>query len=532
MAIPQKVCPAPRSTPGAGGRQCTPECALPPDVLREASRRLGIMSLIGAALWLAGTTLGHLSARAAGDGGAPWTTLGWVDGIAAISIAVSLALFAYTRRSEREPGIILDLGLVYLVLTAFALGMMIHVAPPPAGWRIMPEISWIGAVVLMFAAVVPNAPRKMSIAVLIAVSMNPLSMLLARARGVWDFGAASNVLLMHYPDYLLAGVAVVISQVVTKLGQQVTRARDLGSYELGELLGRGGMGEVYRATHRMLARPAAIKLIRPEALSGSDDDAQLAVRRFRREAEAAANLRSPHTVEIYDFGVTDDGTLYFVMELLEGLDLDSLVRRHGPLPASRVIHILRQVCDSLEEAHARGLVHRDIKPANIHVGRLGMQDDFVKVLDFGLVKPTSVPLAEQSMATAAGLTPGTPAYMAPEMALGEQVDGRADLYALGCVAYYLLTGQLVFEGENLFQVVVKHLQDAPVPPSRRTDRPIPASLDEVVLACLVKDRENRMRSAAELRRALASIDLPVWGGDEAARWWTMTQGSPRLAELA
>ncbi|HET9013316.1 MAG TPA: hypothetical protein VFN38_15940, partial [Gemmatimonadaceae bacterium] len=239
MAIPHKVCPAPRSTPGAGGRQCTPECALPPDVLREASRRLGIMSLIGAALWLAGTTLGHLSARAAGDGGAPWTTLSWIDGIAAISIAVSLALFAYTRRSEREPGIILDLGLVYLVLTAFALGMMIHLAPPPAGWRIMPEISWIGAVVLMFAAVVPNAPRKMSVAVLIAVSMNPLSMLLARARGVWDFGAASNVLLMHYPDYLLAGVAVVISQVVTKLGQQVTRARDLGSYELGELLGRG-----------------------------------------------------------------------------------------------------------------------------------------------------------------------------------------------------------------------------------------------------------------------------------------------------
>ena len=389
-----------------------------------------------------------------------------------------------------------------------------------------PEISWIGAIVLVFAAIVPNAPMKIFAAGLIAVSMNPIGMLISRARGEWAFGPATNVVLMHYPDYLLVGVAVVVAQVVTTLGQQVARAREMGSYELGDLLGRGGMGEVYRATHRMLARPAAIKLIRPEMLAGDAGDAQLAVKRFRREAESAASLRSPHTVEIYDFGVTDDQTLYFVMELLDGLDLESLVREHGPLPASRVIHIVRQVCDSLEEAHARGLVHRDIKPANIHVGRIGLQDDFVKVLDFGLVKPTSIPVGEHSLATAAGLTPGTPAYMAPEMALGEVVDGRADIYALGCVTYFLLTGKLVFEGENLFQVVVKHLQDAPVPPSQRTALPIPASLDAVVLACLVKERENRMRSAGELRRAMAAVDLPAWGEEQAARWWTMTQGMP------
>src|SRR4026209_128654 len=275
---------------------------------------------------------------------------------------------------------------------------------------------------------------------------------------------------MHYPDYMLVGVAVVISHVVTTLGRQVAKAREMGSYQIGGLLGRGGMGEVYQATHRMLARPAAIKLIRPEMLgAGGGAAAQLAVKRFRREAEAAANLRSPHTVELYDFGVTEDQTLYFVMELLEGMDLESLVQRHGPVCAGRVIHNLRQVCESLEEAHVRGMVHRDIKPANIHLGQVGLRHDFVKVLDFGLVKTVAGESAEHSLATAAGLTPGTPAYMAPEMALGESVDGRADLYALGCVAYYLLPGQLVFQASNTFQSLAKHLQERPVPPSQRTE---------------------------------------------------------------
>src|SRR4030095_6807195 len=170
-------------------------------------------------------------------------------------------------------------------------------------------------------------PRKTVIAALVAASMNPIGMLLARAHGVWDFGSAWNVLLMHYPDFLIVGAPGVISHVVTQLGRHVTRAREMGSYRLGELLGRGGMGEVYKATHTMLARAAAIKLLRPEALGGggNSDGAQLAVRRFTREAEAAANLRSPHTVEVYDFGVTEDQTLYFVMEMLEGMDLETLV---------------------------------------------------------------------------------------------------------------------------------------------------------------------------------------------------------------
>ena len=211
---------------------------------------------------------------------------------------------------------------------------------------------------------------------------------------------------------------------------------------------------------------------------GDGATAQLAVARFRREAEAAAQLRSPHTIEIYDFGVTQDGTLYLVMELLEGTDLESLVRKHGPLPPGRVIYILRQVCESLEEAHTSGLVHRDIKPANIHVGRLGLRHDFVKVLDFGLVKSVAGAGSGDSLATAAGLTPGTPSYMAPEMAHGERADGRADLYSLGCVAYYLLTGRPVFEADTPIQVILKHVEQPPVPPSQRTEISVPPALEQ------------------------------------------------------
>jgi len=518
--------PLPRSTPASpGGSSRGRSRPIPEDLLREASRRLGIMSLLAAALWVLGSLMYHVARRTISPGDPHWARLEAPDAIAAAAVLVSLALFAYTRRGDRDPRFILDLGLGYMVLTALALGLTLHWGPVPVGEPVRPEISWVGAVVLMFAAVVPSAPSKTLIAGLVAASMSPVGMLVAQARGRWDFGPATNALLMHYPDYLLVGVSVVISHVVTMLGQQVTRAREMGSYQLGELLGRGGMGEVYKATHRMLARPAAIKLIRPEVLTSGDGEAvQLAVTRFRREAEAAASLRSPHTVEIYDFGVTEDETLYCVMELLDGLDLESFVREHGPMPASRVIYILSQVCDSLAEAHARGLVHRDIKPANIHVGRMGLRHDFVKVLDFGLVKPVA-PIAiatpEHSPVTQAGLTPGTPAYMAPEMALGETVDGRADIYALGCVAYYLLTGRLVFEAEQVFQLVVKHLEATPTPPSQRVAFPIPPALDQLVLACLAKEPEERPGAAA-MARSLAGIGatgVELWGEEQAMRWW-------------
>ena len=525
MSDPHLIGPLPVSTPADLKRGRGRQRGLPDDLLKAASLRLGAMSLLFAVLWTVGVLAGHLAEHAIHPDGQRWLQFDAGDAIAVAAVIVSLALFIFTRRRERDPRFVLDLGLWYMIFTAFALGLVFHLGGVSSSAEMFPQISWIGAVVLMFAAIVPTTPRKMLIAGLIAASMNPAGMLISKALGNWNFGPWSMVLLMHYPDYILVGAAVFISHVVTKLGQQITRAREMGSYQLGELLGRGGMGEVYKATHRMLARPAAIKLIRTEMLGAVDEEAaRLAITRFRREAEAAGNLRSPHTVELYDFGVTEDGTLYLVMEFLDGMDLETLVRQTGPLPAGRVIHILRQVCDSLEEAHIRGLVHRDIKPANIHLGLVGLRHDFVKVLDFGLVKEVSSVSLEHSLATIPGqMALGTPAYMAPEMALGEPVDGRADIYALGCVAYYLITGQLVFEAEKAFQMIAKHLQTPPIPPSQRTERPVSPELERLILKCLAKNPDARPQSAADLLQALDWIPTDAWGEAQAMNWWTMNR---------
>lgn len=529
MQPPRFIRPPTDATPAeAAAAQGGPR-ALPNDVLQEASVRLGIMSLVAAGLWLVGSILGRLAVQSmqARDSNGLEVTLG--DAIAAVSVMASLGLFAYTRGPRRDPQRILDLGLAYMVFTALGLGLTFHSGPILPTLSVAPQISWIGAVILMSSAIVPSTPTKTLLAGVLAASMNPVGMLWARAQGFWDFGPASHALLMHYPDYLLVGVSVVISHVVITLGRQVAKAREMGSYQLGELLGRGGMGEVYKAAHRMLARPAAIKLIRPEMLGGRDPGvAAQAIARFRREAEAAAQLRSAHSVALYDFGVTEDRTFYLVMEFLDGMDLESLVRQHGPMPASRVVHILRQVCDSLDEAHARGLVHRDIKPANIHLGRVGRHQDFVKVLDFGLVKTASVSAAP-TLASMEGVIMGTPAYMAPEMALGEHVDGRADLYALGCVAYYLLCGQQVFAGDTALKVITQHLQAAPVPPSARTELPIPPTLEHLVLACLAKKPDDRPPHARQLAQALDAIEGAAWSEEDAGRWWRQHHPPQRVA---
>jgi len=484
------------------------------------------MVVVAASIWIMGAVLYHFALRAMAPGDPRWTSPSGIDAIAAGIVVVSLTLFFYAQGHDRDPRFVLNLGLVYFVLTSLALCLVLHSGPGHRPSSIAPTVSWIGAVILTSAALVPSTPRRTLVTGLLAASMNPVAMLLAHVRGTWDFGPLYNVLVMHYPDYLLVGVAVVISHVMTNLGQQVVQAREMGSYQVGELLGRGGMGEVYKATHRMLARPAAIKLIRPERLgAGHGESAAMALKRFRREAEVAARLRSPHTVGLYDFGVTENQTFYLVMELLEGMDLEALVSQTGPVPANRVIYILRQVCESLEEAHTSGLVHRDIKPANIHVGRLGLQYDFVKVLDFGLVKSTLPGDADESLGTAAGLTLGTPAYMAPEMALDDACDGRVDLYSLGCVAYFMLSGKRVFEGTNYVQIIAKHLREDPLPLSERTSLPIPVALERAVHACLAKKPGQRPQSAAELARSLAAIEMDPWCEDQARQWW---QGRPAV----
>jgi serine/threonine-protein kinase len=273
----------------------------------------------------------------------------------------------------------------------------------------------------------------------------------------------------------------------------------------------------------MLARPAAIKLMRPSLRgNGQAGVSQEAVRRFEREAQVIASLRSPHTVTLFDFGVADDGAFYYVMELLDGLDTDKLVRRYGPVPAERAIHIVRQMCHSLSEAESRGLVHRDIKPANIHLCRYGEEHDFVKVLDFGIVKTVQeTPDAEPAL-TGENVLHGTPAFMAPEQGMGgdSAVDSRTDIYATGCVAYWLLTGQLVFDAAKPMGLLLHHASTPPVPPSTRTELPIPPALDHVVLSCLAKDPAQRPQSARELSQRLAQVDCgATWTEARAREWW-------------
>src|SRR6266850_6125838 len=532
MRDTQLVGPVAGATPEDSGVSQDRVRSLPYDLLKEASRRLEIMSLVAASLWTLGTLGDRIALLAMTHGDRRWLHWQPTDVISGVSIVVSLALFFYIRRGDRDPRFILNLGQVYLVMMSFALGLMIHWFRVPREFAVSPMISWIGAVVLMSAAIVPNAPRNTLIAGLIAVSMNPLGMLIAKARGTWDFGSWTNVLVMHYPDYLMVGVAFVISRVVMRLGQQVTKARELGSYRLVALLGKGGMGEVWRARHHMLARDAAIKLIQPHMLSGSAGSNAVTIRRrFEQEAKTTASLRSPHTVELYDFGVTKDGVFYYVMELLDGIDLETLVREFGPQPPARVARILRQVCRSLGDAHTHGMIHRDIKPTNIFLCRLGNEYDFAKVLDFGLVKVLQD--ENETQMTVPGATTGTPSYMAPELALGNShIDGRTDLYGLGCVAYWLVTGCLVFEERSSTAMMVAHLHKVPVPPSKRVEHAVPASLDRAVMMCLAKEPAERPAGAETLASVLDSFDdVGSWTKEDAERWWqsNMPEDAVRMA---
>lgn len=299
-----------------------------------------------------------------------------------------------------------------------------------------------------------------------------------------------------------------------------------GSYVLVEPLGRGGMGEVWIARHALLGRPAALKVIRNADLADTATGSVLGAR-FAREARAAAALSSPHTVRIFDFGTTADDAFYYAMELLDGLDLRAMVERFGPLPAERAVHFLALACESLAEAHLAGLVHRDVKPANLFASRAGVRVDFLKVLDFGLVKSLEG-AREDTQLTSAGATAGSPAFMAPEVAMGEAVDARADLYGLGCVAFWLLTGQLVFDERTAVRTLMAHVGTAPRAPSAALGAPLPPGLDELVLACLAKRPEGRPASAEELAQRLRAIPLATpWSEARAEAWWREHLPEPR-----
>ena len=502
--------------------------SLPADLLDQARGRVRLLALlIGIAfgLDLALFCIVWVVSRLLGT---PVTLEMW--GVRPVEFAISggamlasLAVYLFGGRPAVSVGKLRTVLLAYQTLVCFIVSFTTH-------WQYynetghLPNLTWVPAIIILFALVMPGTPRQILGGSILAGGMVPLSV------GLLDL---ADMVVVNEEVYggssfasaLAVFMAYMSARVVYGLGKQVAEARQLGSYQLETRLGQGGMGEVWTARHRLLARPAAIKLIRSDYFDATKPEVALELRsRFEREAQATAELRSPHTVTLFDFGSAADGTFFYVMELLEGLDTETLVRDFGPLPWERVTHILRQACHSLSEAHARGMVHRDIKPANLFLCRYGEELDFVKVLDFGLVKSGEWAGDEQSSLTRDNVVQGTPGYLAPEQALGRaSIDGRADLYALGCVAYWLLTGERVFTGETPIEVITHHAHEAPVPPSQRTELEVPNSLEALVLSCLEKEPAARPDSARVIIERLETIEREErtqWTETQASGWWT------------
>lgn len=443
-----------------------------------------------------------------------------------LAIVASALMYLVAGNQRLDPAAVARHGLPYMVIVSYGIAFGQYW---DTFWNIPAEYmtfdrvgsSLVGPWMILFCLLVPNKPRHTLVALAAAAAAIPIvygiSMSLGRAP---HLPAGKLAYVIVFPYALYAGVAYFGARVIHGLGADLKRATEMGAYRLEALIGRGGMGEVWRAAHRMLARPAAVKLVRADAIAGNDP-ARVgeAIKRFEREAQATAALTSHHTVELYDYGIADDGSCYYVMELLDGIDLETLVEKHGPLPAERVVALLRQVCHSLADAHGQGLIHRDVKPANIFLCRKGLDYDVVKVLDFGLVALQARPDEQDARLTADGRVAGTPAYLAPELAVGGEIDGRADVYALGCVAYWLLTGRLAFEAQTPAAAIVAHATKQPLPPSIASEVDISVELDQLVLRCLKKDPAQRpyaLGLAAELERI--PLEQP-WTNERARAWW-------------
>jgi serine/threonine-protein kinase len=373
-------------------------------------------------------------------------------------------------------------------------------------------ISLVFFIITAYAALIPNTRRRAAI-VIGLIAMAPLIVFAVNAFWLRPLPPyrAGMVLMMHsFFNAVAVTIGVFSSSRIEYYRRQASEARRFGQYVLKEKLGEGGMGEVYRAEHALLRRPCALKLIRPDR---ARDPA--ALRRFEREVQVTATLTHPNTVQIYDYGHAADGTFYYVMEYLPGLTLEQIVCRHGPLPPGRAVHFLRQVCAALAEAHAHGLTHRDIKPGNVMICERGGIRDVVKLLDFGLVLPPAGDL-EAATLTREGVVAGTPAFMSPEQAGGQDgIDPRSDLYSVGALAYFLLTGKPPFAGRPTVKTLAAHLYESP--PDLPED--IPPDLSAVVMRCLAKAPAERWLDAASLEAALTEVAALGWTADDARAWW-------------
>lgn len=492
-----------------GAGLVAPLSAMPAELLHQAARRLRVAAFGFSLGFAVSILLNNLVASASWYS---YSHLPLKNVVAAAMIAISVAVGFVVHTRPLAPGQLVMLTLTYEVVIALGISIGDHLEPLLADVPLS-NVSWLCVCIVMFPLVVPAPPRRALLASVAAASTWPLAYLLRLAMG----GSASPVIVVALnclENYVAVGLALFATWVMRRL-------QELGCYQLEERLDHGGMGEIWRARHHLLARPVAVKLIRPELFGVKNAvEAAALVGRFRREAEATAALHSPHTIALHDFGMTPEGTFYYVMELLEGLDLETLVRRFGPVPPERAIHLLMQACESLADAHAVGLIHRDVKPANIVTCRWGLKDDFVKVLDFGLVKGTST-LREDDGLTTEGMIAGTPSYIAPEVALGGRVlSASVDIYGLGCVAYWLLTGERLFTGSTPMEVVLHHAKTEPVAPSVRAGRSFPEALEQLVLSCLAKAPEDRPPSAEWLRDRLAECRTEdSWTPSRAREWW-------------
>jgi eukaryotic-like serine/threonine-protein kinase len=416
------------------------------------------------------------------------------------------------RRAKRSASELETIDALGTIATASAIGLAAIYGSPVQ----RPELSSIMGVIIFVvlrAIVIPSSGAR-------TLALSTLSVLPAiygaYACHANEPPAAYTLPLVLYPALtaVWAGLGVtaatLASRVIFGLRRRASEAQKLGQYTLGAKIGEGGMGAVYRASHAMMKRDVAIKLLPPER--GGPD----ALARFEREVQLTSRLNSPNTIHIFDYGRTPAGIFYYVMEYIDGFSLEDLVEKFGPLPAGRVVHLVRQICAALAEAHAIGLIHRDIKPANVAVCERAGVYDVVKVLDFGLVKE----LGTDTAATATAALTGTPLYLSPEaIKTPDAVDARSDLYAVGAVAYYLLTGTHVFEAETIVEVCTHHLHTAPEPPSQRVDG-VPRDLEQVVLRCLAKSAGERYASARELEDALLGCDAAEdWSDDLAEAWW-------------
>lgn len=377
-------------------------------------------------------------------------------------------------------------------------------------------LSWF-ALIMLYGMFIPNTWRRAAL-MIVPPTLAPLAVIAVFCFRDPTIAAAVNAAqIKEAAIVFLIGSAASIygTHTIYSLRSEAFKAKQFGQYHLKQLIGKGGMGEVYLAEHQLLKRPCAIKLIRPG--QGADP---VAIARFEHEVRATAKLSHWNTVNIYDYGRTDDGTFYYVMEYLEGLTLADLVRQHGPMPPERAIYFLRQICRALTEAHNSGLIHRDIKPANIFAAKQGGTYDVAKLLDFGLAKRVGHADDQELHLTQEGGFSGSPLYMSPEQATSESVpDARSDIYALGAVAYFLVTGRPPFEGTNPIRVMIAHARDEVVPPSQLTAN-IPQDLEAIILRCLAKRPSDRFAAVEDIDRALAKCgSAGLWTEERAAEWW-------------